>query len=257
MNISKFALKNLSPYRQLPFFTSDDIPFYKNLKQELEYDLALVRESVKAVKANLNSYALTTHPGHHAGESMGRYCYINTIGYAISLLNTHEKIAVLDIDYHFGDGTRYCLNKMGYDTFFASVHMDTMYDYPYGIGTEEENTNRAKNYIIPPKTEWEGYKVQLACALDDIQKFNPKYLIISLGLDTLRGDDESNVHGGINLTIDDFKSMGKVISDKISVPKLIIQEGGYKMDTLGEACKNFLEGAFVKDEDKKNKYNFI
>ncbi len=54
-----------------------------------------------------SAFALCRPPGHHAGKSYcGGYCYLNNAAVAGNWLSAKGKVAILDIDYHAGNGTQ-------------------------------------------------------------------------------------------------------------------------------------------------------
>ena len=56
-----------------------------------------------------SAFALCRPPGHHAGAAMmGGYCYLNNAAIAAQYLRDHgcAHVAVLDVDYHHGNGTQ-------------------------------------------------------------------------------------------------------------------------------------------------------
>ena len=97
------------------------------------------------------AHCVTRPPGHHAEKSkaMG-FCVINNIGVAANYLISkykYKRVAVLDWDCHFGNGT-YDILKSNKNVFFSSLHQ-----YPYypGGGTEDEKGehNNALNIPLP------------------------------------------------------------------------------------------------------------
>ena len=90
---------------------------------------------------------------------------------------------------------------------------------------------------LPPKTSWDKYEEALTVAMDAITTgFGAQGLIVSLGLDTYEGDEVATKRAGFQLSKDDYKKMGALIGSKTDVPCVFIQEGGYKMDVVGDAA---------------------
>ena len=67
--------------------------------------------------------------------------------------------------------------------------------------------------------------------------FKPAFLIVALGFDTAKGDPT----GTWRLDHKDFEKNGHLIGE-LNLPTLIIQEGGYKTQTLGINAKAFFQG---------------
>ena len=186
-------------------------------------------------------YALCRPPGHHAAADLyGGFCYLNNAAIAARHLQRNgERIAILDVDYHHGNGTQLIF----YDdpkVLYCSLHVHPDADYPYYWGETDElgvgpgrGTNR--NWPLPPGTGDASYLAVLDEALAVVREFAPRWLIISAGFDTVKGDPA----GGFDLTRAGLAGIGEAIAT-LNLPMLIIQEGGYLLDTLGQDAVAFL-----------------
>lgn len=191
-----------------------------------------------------HAFALCRPPGHHATENYcGGYCYLNNTALATqSLLDSGiSKIAVLDVDYHHGNGTQSIFYERN-DVLTISLHADPRLEYPFFIGYADEPGAGAGhgfniNYPLPFGTDWEKYRVALADALDQVRRLEPNALVVALGLDTFAGDPTT--YFGIGT--EDFLKMGKRIG-ALSVPTLVVLEGGYSVEHIGENTVKFLTG---------------
>jgi len=189
-------------------------------------------------------FALCRPPGHHATiDYCGGYCYLNNSALAVqSLLDAGAgKVAVLDVDYHHGNGTQSIFYGRN-DVLTISLHADPRLEYPYFLGYEDEPGTGVGhgfniNYPLPFGTAWEQYSVALADALRQLSGFAPNALVVPLGLDTFAGDPTT--HFGI--TTADFLRMGKTIA-AAGMPTLTVLEGGYALDHIGQNTVNFLTG---------------
>jgi acetoin utilization deacetylase AcuC-like enzyme len=190
------------------------------------------------------AFALCRPPGHHATiDYCGGYCYLNNNALAVqSLLDAGaSKVAVLDVDYHHGNGTQSIFYERN-DVLTISLHADPRLEYPYFLGYEDEPGEGTGhgfnvNYPLPFGTTWEEYRLALAEAFRQLTAFSPDVLVVALGLDTFAGDPTT--HFGI--TTEDFLRMGKTIA-AAGVPTLIVLEGGYCVDHIGQNTVNFLTG---------------
>jgi acetoin utilization deacetylase AcuC-like enzyme len=190
------------------------------------------------------AFALCRPPGHHATtDYCGGYCYLNNNALAVqSLLDAGaSKVAVLDVDYHHGNGTQSIFYERN-DVLTLSLHADPRLEYPYFLGYEDEPGEGAGhgfnvNYPLPFGTAWEEYSLALAEAFRQLTAFSPDVLVVALGLDTFAGDPTT--HFGI--TTEDFLRMGKTIA-AAGVPTLTVLEGGYCVDHIGQNTVNFLTG---------------
>ena len=190
------------------------------------------------------AFALCRPPGHHSGRDyFGGYCFLNNAAIvAEAALNRGMgPVAILDVDYHNGNGTQDIFYDRG-DVLFASIHADPIMDYPYYWGHADETGAGAGegatfNQPLPRGTTWEGYAPALDHALDRITRFGAKFLVISYGADTFEADPISH----LKLTTDDMGRIGERIST-LGLPSVTVMEGGYNIEALGRNVDAFLSG---------------
>jgi acetoin utilization deacetylase AcuC-like enzyme len=189
------------------------------------------------------AFALTRPPGHHAGADLfGGYCYLNNIAIAAQwLADTGMRPAILDVDYHHGNGTQAIFYSRS-DIFFCSLHADPSFAFPHFLGFADERgdgagENANLNLPMPSGTDWSFYSQALAQAMDSIASFGPDVLLVSLGLDTFERDPISQ----FQLKSEDYLRMGGGIA-KLGKPTLFVFEGGYDLESLAENTVNALEG---------------
>ncbi len=188
------------------------------------------------------AYALVRPPGHHAERrSFGGFCYLNSAAVAAHLLSAQGKVAVLDVDYHHGNGTQDIFYARS-DVLTVSIHGHPRFTYPYFSGFEDERgagagTGFNLNLPLPERTDGAAYREALGKALARIAKFGPAFLVLSLGLDVVRGDPT----GSWSLGARDLAQNGTMIAG-LGVPTLVVQEGGYRTRTLGVNARNFFQG---------------
>jgi acetoin utilization deacetylase AcuC-like enzyme/GNAT superfamily N-acetyltransferase len=188
------------------------------------------------------AYALVRPPGHHAERrSFGGFCYFNTAAIAAQYLRGSGRVAILDIDYHHGNGQQDIFYRRS-DVLTVSIHGDPSFAYPYFSGFEDERGEGEgegfnENIALPEKVDGDRYRRALRSALRRVQAFDPDYLVIALGLDPAKGDPT----GSWSLTAADFEGNGRLIG-ALRVPTLIIQEGGYRTASLGINARRFLLG---------------
>lgn len=189
------------------------------------------------------AYALCRPPGHHAAASLyGGFCYLNNA--AIAARSLRARVAILDIDFHHGNGTQ----EIFYSdptVLYCSLHADPDQEYPYFWGSADERGEGAGlgyncNYPLPLGCDDDLYLQTLEQALARIQEFQPRYLVVSLGLDIIQGDEV----GGFKITPGGVAEIGRRIAelrrDEGPLPTVIIQEGGYLLSELGELVVRFL-----------------
>jgi acetoin utilization deacetylase AcuC-like enzyme len=207
-------------------------------------------------------YALCRPPGHHAGRDMyGGYCYLNNAaiatqylgvgGWELGVGNPHQpstpysqpphRVAVLDIDYHHGNGTQQIFYERG-DVLFVSIHADPARQYPYFAGYADERgaadgVDANLNIPLEADVDDERYLVTLDKALAAVRAFDPRFLVVSAGFDTFGGDPIAD----FALSSAVYPQIGQRIT-ALGLPTLIVQEGGYAVDALGENAVGFLRG---------------
>jgi len=190
------------------------------------------------------AFALTRPPGHHAGaDFFGGYCFINNAAVAAQALRDAgvERVAVLDVDYHHGNGTQAIFYERS-DVHFASLHGDPMTDYPYYLGHADERGTGAglgfnHNLPLARGTDFATWRGALKTALDGIAAVGAGALVVSLGVDTFEGDPVA----GFRLKSDDYLRMGEDLA-RAGLPTVFVFEGGYAVAEVGVNAVNVLQG---------------
>jgi acetoin utilization deacetylase AcuC-like enzyme/GNAT superfamily N-acetyltransferase len=218
-------------------------PLYKNayIAAISSVDTALTGADEILAGSRL-AYALCRPPGHHAGRRFyGGFCYLNNAAIAVSYLSRHTITAVLDIDFHHGNGTQDIFYDRR-DVLTISIHGHPDYSYPYFSGFENETGEGEGqgfnfNFPLEPGTDSKKYLKTLQKALGLIKSFEAEVIVVSLGFDILKGDPT----GTFNLSINDFRIVGQLLAAQ-KVPVLVIQEGGYNLRNLGSGAVAFFSG---------------
>jgi acetoin utilization deacetylase AcuC-like enzyme len=188
------------------------------------------------------AYALCRPPGHHAERRVfGGFCYFNNAAAAAHLFSRHGRVAVLDIDFHHGNGTQDIFYQRN-DVLTVSLHGHPNYAYPYFSGFADERGDAGGegfNFNIPLADGIgpEEYLAALSRATARIEKHRPAFLVVSLGFDTVRGDPT----GGFTLTPLTLQEIGKRLA-QLDVPLLVCQEGGYNLRNLRRGAPAFFRG---------------
>ncbi len=197
------------------------------------------------------SYALVRPPGHHAEyNAFGGFCYFNSAAVAAHYLSRYGKVAILDIDYHHGNGQQSIFYQRS-DVLTVSLHGHPRFAYPYFSGFaeeigEEDGSGFNLNVPLPEELNGEQYLKQLDKALRKIRAFAPMYLVLCLGLDTAKGDPT----GTWSLGAADFTAVGERLG-ALQLPTLAVQEGGYKNRSLGVNARHFFRGLWSGHFDRK------
>lgn len=189
-----------------------------------------------------HAYALCRPPGHHAGRDLyGGYCYLNNAALAACSLATAGRVAVLDIDFHHGNGTQDVFYERD-DVDFVSVHAHPDRKYPYFSGREDETgagrgLGHNRNLPLGPGVGPQTYLNVLSDALAGIGARAPAFIVVSLGVDTC----EEDPLGDFALPRAAFTEIGRLLGTP-GRPVLVVQEGGYSLDALGECVERVLSG---------------
>lgn len=189
-------------------------------------------------------FALCRPPGHHCALDMyGGYCFLNNAAIAAQsfLDNGLKRVAIVDVDFHHGNGTQDIFYKRS-DVMFASLHGDPSDAFPHFLGYadekgEGEGVDFNHNYPMKPNSGFEQWRNALLDALAKVKLFKPDALVISLGVDTFENDPISF----FKLKSNDFTTYGADIA-ALDLPTLFIMEGGYDIDEIGINTVNVLQG---------------
>lgn len=183
-------------------------------------------------------FALSRPPGHHAGRRRyGGYCFFNNAYLAAGHLADHFGCcAVLDIDYHLGDGS---LEFAQADRPYFSIHAEPWQNYPHLDGRFENSNPHVHLYNFQDGVDGDGYLAILEKALAGIRDYQPKVLLISLGFDALGGDRIQDAR--TRLQVDDFRRIAQSIAG-LKLPGMLLFEGGYDVDRLGACGQAFMQG---------------
>jgi acetoin utilization deacetylase AcuC-like enzyme len=191
-----------------------------------------------------SAFALCRPPGHHAaGDLMGGYCYLNNAAIATQafLDEGKKRVAILDVDYHHGNGTQDIFYSRN-DVLFASIHGDPAEEFPFFLGFEDERGEGAGegynfNYPLPMGSPYEVWGAALEDACQRIAEFDADVIVVSLGVDTFKDDPISQ----FKLDSPDYLAMGRRIA-ALGKPTLFVMEGGYAVEAIGVNAVNVLEG---------------
>ena len=190
------------------------------------------------------AYALCRPPGHHAFSDMaGGFCYLNNTAIAAQMLRgAYDRVAILDVDLHHGNGTQ-SIFYVRNDVLTVSIHADPERFYPFFWGYAGEQGKDAGlgynlNLPLPRGSGDTEFLSALEVAIERIRAFAPGALVIALGLDAFEGDP----FGGLRVSTPGFRGIAASIASGLRLPTLIVQEGGYLCDELGENLNQFLQG---------------
>ena len=188
------------------------------------------------------AYALVRPPGHHAERrAFGGFCYFNNAAIATQMLSDFGRVAILDIDYHHGNGQQVIFYQRS-DVLTISIHGHPRFAYPYFSGFEDEigegeGADFNMNLPLPEQITSEQYLAALSKAIKRVIRFQPDHLVVCVGFDTAKGDPT----GTWGLSGPDFSQIGQAIG-RMQIPTLLVQEGGYRTRNIGSNARHFFSG---------------
>ncbi|MEX1036738.1 MAG: histone deacetylase family protein [Sneathiella sp.] len=198
---------------------------------------------VSDLSAKKSAYALCRPPGHHAfKDQAGGFCFLNNIAIAAQFARrTVNRVAILDIDVHHGNGTQGIFYDRD-DVFTVSTHCDPTDFYPFFSGyTHERGVGRGEgfnlNLPLAKQSNDAAFLIRLEEGLAALRAYAPDVLFVALGLDAFEGDPLI----GLSVTTQGFGQIAKRIAD-LDMPTVLVQEGGYNRDFLGANIASFSAG---------------
>ncbi len=197
-------------------------------------------QAISDAAAGRRAFALCRPPGHHAGRDYAAgYCFINNAAVAAHYLSDRGKVAILDVDYHAGNGTQDIFYERS-DVLTISIHADPASEYPYYAGYADETGAGPGlgfhcNFPLPAGTDDARYLATLDEAIGLIERFSPAYLVVSVGMDIY----EKDALGRFKLSTGGIGATGQRIA-QFGLPTAILLEGGYNNADLGHNMVTFL-----------------
>jgi acetoin utilization deacetylase AcuC-like enzyme len=191
------------------------------------------------------AYGLCRPPGHHAARSMyGGYCFFNNAAIAAQAIvrATGERVAILDVDYHHGNGSQQIFWRRA-DVRYVSIHADPDRAYPYFLGRADEvgegdGTGENLNIPLGAGATNDDYLAAVDRALEAVLAVPGSVIVVSLGFDTYGLDPI----GDFALTTEVYHEIGRRTA-ATGRRLVILQEGGYHRPSLGENARAWLRGS--------------
>ncbi|MFN2557699.1 MAG: histone deacetylase family protein [Nitriliruptorales bacterium] len=200
-----------------------------------DYALLSVGGALRAARFALDgqrALSLMRPPGHHAStNSYGGFCYLNNVAVAVqSALGEVERVAIVDIDCHHGDGTEDIFSDRS-EVLYVSLHQSGIYP-----GTGDESRDHIRNFPLPPGTDPDRYRETLDAALEEVRSFEPELIAVSAGFDTYKEDPLTS----LGLEVETYHDIGSRLT-RLGPPLFAALEGGYS-DRLPDCVLSFLSG---------------
>jgi acetoin utilization deacetylase AcuC-like enzyme len=188
------------------------------------------------------AYALCRPPGHHAGPGYyGGFCLLNNAAIAARRLAVLGRVAVVDVDFHHGNGTQDIFWEDA-QVLYVSLHGDPAGHYPFFTGAADETgggpgAGTTRNLPLPDGTGDDAYLAALDEAMAAVAAFDPAVLVVSAGFDTFEDDPI----GAFGVTTGGFARIGAALA-AAGRPLVVVQEGGYAVEALGANAVALMRG---------------
>ncbi len=218
-----------------------DIPLDQDtICSKNSYETAVNAVGAAVMASYSGDFALIRPPGHHAfpGKASG-FCLFNNIAIAtMNLVNERKKVAIIDIDGHFGDGTSNIFYKDNRVLYFS------LHQFPAYPGTgffentgEEVGEGFNINIPLPPYSGDDIFIDAFNTFLPVVKQFNPDVIAVSAGFDTHKSDMLLQ----LNISVDSYYKIATILSENFKNIFAVL-EGGYNPDILVKSVSNFIAG---------------
>ena len=208
-------------------------------------DVSLTAADLVASGRHRAAYACVRPPGHHATrDGFGGSCYLNNTAAAAARLrrSSGERVAVIDIDAHHGNGTQAIFYEAS-SVLTASIHVDPAagwFPHFLGFGGERgrgEGAGANRNLGLEPGAGDEEWVAGVASLARWAAENGAESLVVALGVDSESADPESP----LEVTPDGLGRAGEILG-ALGLPTVVVQEGGYRLETIGPLVLRFLRG---------------
>ena len=186
------------------------------------------------------AYACCRPPGHHVTRSaFGGSCYLNNAAIAAQYLRDRgvARIALLDVDAHHGNGAQAIFRDRD-DVLTASVHVDPAEGwFPHFLGFADETTATNLNVTLAPGSGDDAWLAGVDSLVEAAREHGSEALVVALGVDAAADDPNSP----LAVTEAAFREAGRRLG-ALRLPTVVVQEGGYVLETVGALVRATLEG---------------
>ena len=186
------------------------------------------------------AYACCRPPGHHVTRSaFGGSCYLNNAAVAAQYLRDGgvSRVALLDVDAHHGNGAQAIFWERD-DVLTASVHVDPADGwFPHFLGFADESGATNLNVTLAEGSGDEAWHAGVDRLVESAREHSSEALVVALGVDAAVDDPNSP----LAVTEAGFREAGRRLG-ALGLPTVVVQEGGYVLDTVGPLVLAALEG---------------
>jgi acetoin utilization deacetylase AcuC-like enzyme len=186
------------------------------------------------------AYACCRPPGHHVTRSaFGGSCYLNNAAIVTQYLRDagHGRVALLDVDAHHGNGAQSIFWEAE-DVLTGSVHVDPAEGwFPHFLGFADESRAANLNVTLASGSDDSTWLAGVDRLVGTAREHGSTALVVALGVDAATDDPNSP----LAVTGYGFREAGQRFG-ALGLPTVVVQEGGYVLDTVGPLVRAALEG---------------
>lgn len=217
----------------------DDTVISKNSLSAARFSAGSVVQAVDMVmkRKAWHAFCAARPPGHHAKSGKaGGFCLLNNVAagamYALAEYRLN-RIAVIDFDVHYGDGTAEILKNNPNILFFNLFETDL---FPFPENNDMPDGGNMVHLPLPPGTGSAAFREAVRRQwLPGLAAFKPELVLLSAGFDAHRSDES----GRLNLHEADFGWLTHKIIQTASgcLGKVVsVLEGGYTLESLSKSA---------------------
>ena len=225
-----------------------DTPAFKGVYEAAAIVVGATLSAQEAIMAGKCQRAFVPIAGlHHAARDRAAgFCVFNDCGVAIEQLKRSglKRIAYIDIDAHHGDGVFYAFEEDA-AVVFADLHEDGRYLYP-GTGASGETGRGAAvgmklNVPLPPGADDETFASVWPRVIAHLRKFEPEFLILQCGADSLEGDPITHLRFSPEVHGRAARELAALADELGHGRVLALGGGGYNRTNLAQAWNAVVE----------------
>lgn len=210
--------------------------------------VGLTVSAARRATSSHSFFSLVRPPGHHATSGrMTGFCFVNNIAVAAhSLVSRNRRVAIIDFDFHYGNGTA-DLFWDNPNVLYISVHADPNINFPYQGFLDEVGGGEGRGFNACVPLFFGSSDRELVASFDEVvlpllDSFSPSIVGVSAGFDGYVVDPVGE--GYLQYTPTGFQAVGQLLFDYSrahQVPLFHTLEGGYNITELPNLVGSYIQ----------------